>query len=133
MDQCEHGSKLAERVSNHDLKFAKIETVLERLLETNEKFTDSVVKIEKLLTKLDNIEENTVNEFDRVHSRIDDLTDNLTNFQIAMQEEHKTLEPITISLKHPWMLMLMGLGLCAFAIKDIRDPLLLAIKNLFGY
>lgn len=125
-----HNNKLAERVGSHDSRLVRIETLLEGVLQSHQKQTESIIKIEKLLTKLDHIETDTKESFVRIHKRVDQVTENVNEFHVHMKEEHKVLEPVVFLMRYPKFLLVGLVGMYLFTIKEFRDAFLMSIGIL---
>lgn len=123
-----------------DVKVARIEAILDRVATNQDKMTSnfdkvtiSISKMELLMEKLTNLETNTKNSIDRIHTRIDGISDIASSkasksLVDTNKDKLKTLEPIIFMLKYPRLTALMIAGLYLFAYKDFRDPIL----NLLG-
>lgn len=145
-----------ERFNDHDVKLTKLETVLERVDNNQSSMADSISSIaismqkqELLLEKITNLEVNTRNSFDRVHSRIDvAIEDELNRFKVlelkladkeealrnkldasdsSIASKFKSLNPILVLLENKKLAILSAVGIYAMAIKDFRDPVLQSV------
>lgn len=127
--------RLLDKVDAHESKLVELNTIIKTFAEnqtkmtsTLEKMSDSFIRQELLLEKMTNLEENTKNSIDRLHTRADtNATAITTKAPIAdmlkVQEDLKVLEPVTILLKYPKLLVFTIVGFYVFSIKEFRDTI----------
>lgn len=114
-----------------DLKVARIETILARVADNQDKMTNnfdkvtvSMGKMELLMEKLSNLEVNTKNSIDRIHKRIDATADEVHVNATKCDAGLKPLEPLVFLFMYPKIAILSFAGLWLITIKEVREPLL---------
>lgn len=127
----EHHRGLEERVLNHDKQLVKVETILERVADNQDKMTDSLSDIASTLSKMNTLEESTKGSFVRLHDRVDGYHNELEVLKDDIKSKMLLLNPIFTILKYPRATLLAVIGLYFMAISDFRDIILSSIK-LFG-
>lgn len=127
----EHHRGLEERVLNHDKQLVKVETILERVADNQDKMTVSLSDIASALAKMNTLEESTKDSFKRAHSRIDENSHILETIQDDVKAKMLLLNPVFTMLRYPKATLLAVVGLYFMAISEFRNIILSSIK-LFG-
>ena len=130
------GAGLEERVLNHDKQLVKLETVLERVANNQDKMSDSIEKLADAVTRIANYEENHKSSFARVHKRLDETNEKINEVdndsKNRKKEIDRKLESINflfVAFKYPKTIGFSAIGLYAIAISDVK---LLNIIKLLG-
>lgn len=153
---------VSQKLYDHESKLAKVETILERVALNQDKMAEavsqissSIVKQELILEKLSFLETNSKGSFERIHLRIDGVTDLIvaTNERIGIlddkvientqqikyfeeelhddKEKLKDLEIFSLLQRYPIASGLIGLGLYSLTFESTRE-LVGSILGLLG-
>lgn len=119
---------LEDRILHIDKKLVRVDTVLERVVEISDKNANSLADIAMTLSRMNQIEEHTDKALIRVHNRFGETEKKIENLEKKMEEKVETLNPVFTVLKYPKWAVLAIIGTYAFAISDIREHIIAAIK-----
>lgn len=130
--------EIESRVSSHETKLVKIETILERVANNQDSLTESMAEISKsmqkqelLFEKLVNLETNTKSSIDRLHKRIDGTNEKVSDNFLFCNEKFKIIEPILFFIKRPKMFIVLISSCYLITIKEVRDVVFNYFK-IFG-
>lgn len=128
---------LEERMLMHDKQLVKIDTILSRVAENQDKMSDSMDKFTGSITKFVAMQEANQDSFKRVHKRMDEIEDYVTTVNKESKGRKKVIDEkldkidlVFMAFKYPKVLLLTMLGLYAFAISDIREMFLAFLRLL---
>ena len=123
-------SGLEERILSHDKQLVKLETVLERVANNQDRMSDSIEKLALSMSKLANYEENHKSSFERVHKRIDEsisiakqVDENSKERKKKIDERLDKINFVFVAMQYPRLVFFSILGLYFMAISDVRNTL----------
>lgn len=112
---------LEERILSHDKQLVKLETVLERVANNQDKMSASMETLALSMSKLASLEDNNKASFERVHRRIDDeiivMNEKLGYVEKALNE----LDLARTFSKYPRVALAVFVVMYLFTIKEFRD------------
>jgi chromosome segregation ATPase len=116
---------IEERVNIHDIKMARIETMLDSIAHSMDKISSSIDKQQQALTRLAQIEENTKGSIERIHDRIDAAHERINRLEAKCEKQKDDITPLLMLIKYPKVMVFLLIGAYVMLIPEVR-------KVLFG-
>jgi chromosome segregation ATPase len=116
---------IEERVNGHDVKMARIETMLDSVARSMDKISGSIEQQQKTLTRLTQIEESTKGSIERIHDRIDAAHERINRLEAKCEKQKDDITPLLMLVKYPKVMVFLLIGAYVMLIPEVR-------KVLFG-
>jgi chromosome segregation ATPase len=116
---------IEERVNGHDVKMARIETMLDSVARSMDKISGSIEQQQKTLTRLTQIEESTKGSIERIHDRIDAAHERINRLEAKCEKQKDEITPLLMLVKYPKVMVFLLIGAYVMLIPEVR-------KVLFG-
>jgi uncharacterized protein Yka (UPF0111/DUF47 family) len=111
------------RINEHDVKLARIETLLESVATSMGKMSDAIESQQEALNKLSRVEESFKGSTMRIHDRIGALEKNCSKVETRIDEIEHNTELARVLSKYPKILILIFLGIIAMMLPEIYQSL----------
>jgi uncharacterized coiled-coil protein SlyX len=111
---------IEERINNHDIKMARIETTLESIAKSMDKISGSIEQQQKALTRLAQVEENAKGSIERIHERIDAAHERINKLEAKCEKQKDDITPLLMLIKYPKIMLLLLIGAYVMLIPEVR-------------
>ena len=118
----------SQRLTQHDVQLAKIETTLEQMAKSLDRLSNSLEKQSDLIVSFVNAESDFKASVARVHDRIDQTREEINLLEARCGDFQKSIAPITFFVKNPKVAAMTAIGLYVLTFKEVRD----AVFATFG-
>jgi type II secretory pathway component PulF len=107
------------RINEHDVKLARIETLLESVANSMGKMSNAIESQQEALNKLSRVEESFKGSTIRIHDRISALEKNCARTETRVDEIERSTELARVLSKYPKILILIFLGITVMLLPEI--------------